>query len=107
MPFWRDIAAFVIKALIIVAAFAGLVVLIARLARSGEGGKDREIKVTSINGRYDDMRDALDGALLGRKERKARRKARKREAKTFKGKPSGKRIFVLNFKGDLRATAVR
>jgi serine protease SohB len=107
MPFWLDIAAFVIKALIIVAAVAGLVILIVRLARSSEGAKDREIKVTSINGRYDDMRAALEAALLDKKERKARRKARKREAKARKGEPAGKRIFVLGFKGDLRATAVQ
>ena len=44
MAFWLDIAAFLLKALIIVAAFGGLAVLIARLARSGEP-KDQEIKV--------------------------------------------------------------
>ena len=34
MAFWLDIAAFVVKAAIIVAAIGGLAVLIARLARS-------------------------------------------------------------------------
>ncbi len=107
MPFWLDIAAFLVKALIIVAALAGLVVLIARLARSGEGDKEREIKIVSINDRYGAMREALDAALLEKKERKARRKARKRQAKLERGKPAGKRVFVLNFKGDMRATAVK
>ena len=36
MAFWLDIAAFLLKALIIVAAIGGLAFLIARLARSGE-----------------------------------------------------------------------
>ena len=44
--------------------------LIARLARSSEP-KDQEIKVRSLDERYDDMRDAMNGALLDRKERKA------------------------------------
>ena len=44
MAFWLDIAAFLVKALIIVAALGGLALLIARLARSGEA-RDREIKV--------------------------------------------------------------
>jgi hypothetical protein len=39
MAFWLDIAAFVLKAVIIVAAIGGLAALIARLARSSE--KDR------------------------------------------------------------------
>ena len=110
MAFWLDIAAFLVKALIIVAAVGGLAVLIARLARSGEA-KDKEIKVKSLNERYDDMRDAMDGALLDKKERKALARARKKEdkaaAKARRGQEPGKRIYVLGFKGDMRATAVK
>src|SRR5580693_1552840 len=80
MAFWLDIAAFFLKAVIIVAAFGGLAVLIARLARSSDP-KDQEIKVSSLDERYDDMREAIDGALLDRKERKALAKSRKKEAK--------------------------
>jgi serine protease SohB len=110
MAFWLDIAAFVIKALIIVAAIAALAILIARLARSGEA-KEKEIKVKSLNERYDDMRDAMDGALLDKKERKAlartRKKEAKAEAKARRGQEPAKRIYVLSFKGDLRASAVK
>src|SRR5271168_2855908 len=110
MAFWLDIAAFLVKALIIVAAIGGLAVLIARLARSGEA-KDKEIKVRSLNERYDDMRDAMNGALFDKKERKALARARKKEAKgaakARRGQEPGKRIYVLSFKGDLRARAVK
>jgi serine protease SohB len=110
MAFWLDIAAFVLKAVIIVAAFGGLAVLIARLARSGEP-KDQEIKVRSLDERYDDMRDAMNAELLDRKERKALAKSRKKElktnAKTRRSEAPGKRIYVLDFKGDLRASAVK
>jgi serine protease SohB len=110
MAFWLDIAAFLIKALIIVAAIGGLAVLIARLARSGEA-KDKEIKVTALDERYDEMRDSMNGALLDKKERKALAKTRKKEdkaaAKARRGQEPGKRIYVLGFKGDMRATAVK
>ncbi len=110
MAFWLDIAAFLLKALIIVAAFGGLAVLIARLARSSEP-KDQEIKVRSLDERYDEMTDAMNGALLDRKERKALAKARKKHdkaaAKTRRSQQPGKRIYVLTFKGDLRASAVK
>ena len=109
MAFWLDIAAFVLKALIIVAAIGGLVFLIARLARSSEP-KDEEIKVRSLNERYDDMRDAMNSELLDKKQRKALAKARKREAKAAKARRDqepGKRIYVLGFKGDMRASAVK
>ena len=52
MSFWLDIAAFALKALLIVAAVGGLVFLITRLTR-GEAEDDSEIKVDSLNERYD------------------------------------------------------
>src|SRR5271169_5703720 len=112
MAFWLDIAAFALKALLIVAAVGGLAVLIARLARSGEArDKDKEIKVRSLNERYDDLRDAMNGALFDKKERKALGRTRKKEAKaaakTRRAQEPGKRIYVLSFKGDMRATAVK
>src|SRR4029077_3553060 len=110
MAFWLDIAAFVLKAVIIVAAIGGLAALIARLARSSEP-KDEEIKVRSLNERYDDMRDAMNAELLDKKQRKSLARARKKEAKAAakarRGQEPGKRIYVLAFKGDMRATAVK
>ena len=107
MPFWLDIAAFVIKALVIVVAIGAIAALIARLARSGEGAKDREVSIKSINERWDAMRDALDAKLVGKKERKALAKANRKAAKALQGDSSRKRVFVLVFKGDMRATAVK
>jgi serine protease SohB len=110
MAFWLDIAAFLVKALIIVAAVGGLALLIARLARSTEP-KDQEIKVLSLDERYDEMRNAMNGALLDRRERKALAKRRKKEAKAAakarRSETPGKRIYVLAFKGDTRASAVK
>ena len=111
MAFWLDIAAFALKALLIVAAIGALAVLVARLTRSGEP-KDEEIKVRSLNERYDDMRDALNAALLDKKGRKALLKARKKEMKAKAkartgGEDPAKRLYVLAFKGDMRATAVK
>jgi serine protease SohB len=110
MPFWLDIAAFLVKAIIIVAAVGGLAFLIARLLRSDEP-KDQEIRVRSLDERYDGMRDAMNGALLDKKERKALAKTRKKEAKAAakaqRGEAPGKRLYVLAFKGDMRASAVK
>ena len=108
MPFWLDIAAFLVKAIIIVAAIGGLALLIARLARSGEEKDDEsKIKVHSLNERYDRMRDDLSAPLLDRKARRALRKARKKERKTAKSDEGARRVYVLGFKGDMRASAVK
>ncbi len=110
MHFWPDIAAFALKALIIVAAIGALAALVFRLARSAEP-TDREIKVRSLNEHYDDMRDAMNAELLSKKERralvKARKKAAKAAAKARKQEEPRKRIYVMAFKGDMRATPVK
>ena len=60
MPFWLDIADFALKALIIVAALDGPGDPRLPPRRARAEPKDREIKVRSLNERYDDMRDASE-----------------------------------------------
>jgi serine protease SohB len=104
MAFWSDIAAFALKALLIVAAAGGLAVLIARLTR-GEKEERGEIDVDSLNERYEERQGRLNAEILSKKERKALAKARKKAAKT--ASPPDKRIYVLNFRGDILASAVK
>jgi serine protease SohB len=110
MEFWLDIAAFALKALLIVVALGALVALAALAARAArrDGGGREEIEVRSRNERYDLMRDELEAEILDGKERRARAKARKKQEKAESNakKQAGKRVFVLAFKGDVMATAV-
>ncbi len=106
MPFWLDIAAFALKALLIVAMLAALAALIARLTRRG-AGRPREIEVRSLNERYEQMRDEFDTKIFDRKERRLLAKARKREARARAATPKGKRVYVLGFKGDPMASTVK
>ena len=112
MSFWLDIAAFALKALLIVAAIGGVVFLITRLTR-GEAEDDSEIKVNSLNERYDARQARLNAGILSKKERKALAKQRKalaraskKAAKSTAEATTSKRIYVLGFKGDIRASAV-
>jgi serine protease SohB len=107
MAFWLDIAAFALKALLIVLAIGGLVFLITRLTR-GEADDDSEIGIDSLNERYDAQQARLNAELLSKKERKGLAKARKKAAKREAAAPTPtpKRIYVLDFEGDLRASAV-
>jgi serine protease SohB len=106
MAFWLDIAAFAVKALLIVAAVGGLVALVVRLTRSHEP-TDGEIRVRSLDARYAEMRETLNAAILEKKARKALGRTQKREAKAASARAERKRIFVLSFKGDIRASAVK
>ena len=105
MLFWLDIAAFALKALLIVAAVGGLVFVVTLLTR-GEQEDSSEIKIDSLNERYDAQRAQLNAELLSKKERKALAKAGKKAAKSVAAQPTPKRIYVLGFKGDIRASAV-
>jgi serine protease SohB len=109
MGFWLDIAAFALKALLIVAALGALVAVAALAARGArrDGGGREDIEVRSLNERYERMRDELEAEILDKKQRRARAKAhRKREKAEAKAGAEKKRVYVLAFKGDVMATAV-
>ena len=104
MSFWLDVAAFALKALIIVLAFAALVILVARLARSRGGYDDDEVDVERLDEVWRDRETRLSAQLLPAKRRKAHLKAARKAAKT---EPTpDRRIYVLDFKGDILASAV-
>lgn len=82
-----------------VAFVAGLLVNMSRRGREAEG-----LKVTNLNTRLRDAADGLRRALLPKPERKRLVKQRKQEAKAARGRRR-KRVFVLDFRGDIRASA--
>ena len=100
---------FLAETLTVVAAVAAVILLIAALAVRRRGGSGPErLVVRDLGARYRDMKQILENGLLGAKERKAAAKARKREAKARKkdARSTRPRVFVLDFKGDMRASAV-
>ena len=106
MAFWLDIAAFALKALLIVAALGGLVFLITRLTR-GDAEDETELELHSLNARLEKAQARLNSELLPKKESKALAKAARKAAKADQAKSAGNRIYVLDFKGDIRASAVK
>jgi len=103
MTFWLDIAAFALKALILTLAVGGVVVLIARAARSRGGGEPDEIEIERLDEQWRERETRLGAAFVTKKERKALVKAAKKAAKA---PPPDARIYVLDFKGDVMASAV-
>ena len=100
---------FLAETLTIVAAVAVVILLVAALvARQRDGAGAERLEVCDLGARYREMKHTLESGLLGAKERKAAAKARKREAKAREkeGRPDRPRVFVLDFKGDMRASAV-
>jgi serine protease SohB len=90
-------------ATITVAVVAVILLIIATARRSGE---QEGLSVRHLNEQLEERESALKRKLLGKAEfkklKKAQAKERKQRAKSDAERP---RVFVLDFKGDLRATA--
>lgn len=107
MEFLSEYGMFLAKALTLVAAVLVVVGGIVLLARHGEGRSESRgrLDVRHLNGTYDNMALALRTATLPKKALKQYRKERKAREKQ-RDKTERRRVFVLSFHGDLRATAV-
>lgn len=103
---------FLAKAVTLVVAIMAVVGFIFASAHRG-GGKDKgRIVVTRLNDRYEDMQHELQLAVLEEKDLKEFEKKRKKEEKAEKklkkaGADSERkpRVYVLDFDGDIKASA--
>ncbi len=85
-------------AIIVVAGF-----IVSELRR---GAEQRGLTVEHLNRRFEELGDTVGRAVLGKAQLKLTAKQRKAERKELDKKGSQRpRIFVIDFKGDLRATA--
>jgi serine protease SohB len=85
-------------------------VIVALIVANRRGGRPDGLNIEHLNRRFEDSADALKRAMAGKsrskKEAKARQKERKREERERAKAPSVRpRLFVLDFKGDIRASA--
>lgn len=109
VQFLLDYGLFLAKTITVVAAVAGVVAISVGLSRRehASGG----LTVEKLNDRYRSLRRQLQHALLSKAERrgslKRENKRRKLEEQSrHAGAGHRRRVFVVDFKGDIRATAV-
>jgi serine protease SohB len=105
IEFFAEYGLFLLKTATIVAAF---VIIIGTAAAAGRKASQQEgLEVESLNRKYQDLASALKQAVMKKadwkKEAKAEKERDKAEAKSAETKP---RAFVIDFKGDLKASAV-
>jgi len=102
--FFADYGLFLLKTVTIVIA---IIAVMAAGAAAQRKASHEGLEVENLNRKYRGMADALRKAVSSKGERKQAAKERKKEAKAQGKEPSGKpRSFVIEFKGDLKATAV-
>lgn len=117
MEFLSDYGLFLAKSVTIVFAIIAVVGGIAVVAgRDKKAGNKGAVEVTHLNEELEDMKLALEEAVLDRdelkalvKEEKKKEKAERKERKKNKSAPPAerrKRIYVLDFDGDIKASDV-
>lgn len=102
MEFLLDVVSFALKVLAIAIAVAIVASLLIAQMRRRTASPFGQLRIVSLNDHYQYLYMNLRQALLTKKAFKAEKKAEKKSP----SKPKEKRIFVLDFKGDLAATSV-
>lgn len=105
MEFLAEYASFLAKTVTLVVAI--LVVLVTLAALRGRGRKTAgQLQVNKMNEFYKGLRDKLEQSLLSKDQLKALRKQQAKADKKQKKQPDEKpRVFVLDFEGDIKASA--
>ncbi|MCA6064017.1 protease SohB [Thalassolituus marinus] len=119
MEFLSDYGLFLLKAITVVIAILFVVGgVVAVGARNRKPGSEGELSVRKLNDELEDDREQLEDAILSKdelkaldkdkkKEDKARLKAEKKRSKDgLESREVRKRVFVMDFDGDIQASAV-
>jgi serine protease SohB len=103
--FFAEYGLFLLKAITIVAA---IIVVIGAAAAAGRRASRQEgLEIESLNKKYRQLAAALKQAVMKKADWKAEAKAEKaREKADAKSEEKRPRTFVIDFKGDLKASAV-
>ena len=103
MEFLAEYGLFLLKVMTIVIA---IVIVMAAGAAAGRKATQDHLEVENLNQKYRKMAGALRAAVLKKDERKKQAKAEKKLQKAEDKGDSRPRSFIIDFKGDLKASAV-
>jgi len=106
VEFIFDYASFLAKTVTIVIAIIVVLVVIASMRGRGRRSAGGQLHVTKLNDFYKGLRDRLEGSLLDKARLKALRKAQAKDLKKDKkSTETRQRVYVLDFDGDIKASA--
>ena len=108
--FFLNYGLFLAKTVTIVAAIVMVILYIFNITGKKQAGKKELFEVKKLNKKYDDMAMTINASMLQKASLKKYLKEEKERLKGIhkdkKDKDQRKRIYVLNFHGDIRASAV-
>ncbi|MGY2234548.1 protease SohB [Pseudomonas gingeri] len=106
MEFLAEYASFLAKTVTLVIAIVVVLVVAASLRSKGRRKSAGQLQVSKLNDFYKGLRERLEQTLLDKDQLKALRKQQGKDDKKQKKQPEAKpRVFVLDFDGDIKASA--
>ncbi|WP_409278165.1 protease SohB [Pseudomonas defluvii] len=106
MEFLAEYASFLAKTATLVIAILVVLSALAGLRGKGRRKAGGQLQVTKLNDFYKELRERLETSLLDKAQLKALRKQQGKAEKLQKKTPDEKsRVFVLDFDGDIKASA--
>ena len=103
MEFLAEYGLFLLKVATIVVA---IVIVIIVASAAGRKGTQEGLEIDNLNKKYRTLAHALRKAVMKKSEQKQEEKDEKKRLKEEEKTDGRPRTFVINFKGDLRASAV-
>ena len=109
--FFLNYGLFFAKTLTFLLMFIAALILTLWFATKSRGKGKEHVEIKKLNDKYEDLHHALQFETLSKKALKKslkadKQKAKKEEKAKEEGKSTRKKIFVLDFDGDIRASAV-
>jgi serine protease SohB len=104
MDFLQDYGLFLAKTITVVIALLALIAGFTGISGRSRGSSRERLEVTALNERFSEFKSALEHKLLDRKQ--ARRLAKQRAKSRKRGETQARRVFVVDFDGDIRASQV-
>lgn len=108
MAFLLEYASFLLKTLTIVFAIIAVLIFIVSLKSRKHEAQKGQLQIQKINEHFDKLHDQLEEAILDKDALKKLKKEKTKQQKANKSKEQSTkpRVFVLDFIGDIKASAV-
>ncbi len=104
MEFLAEYGLFLLKAITVV---AGIVVIIVVAASAGRKASQEGLEVENLNKKHESLAESLRNAVSNKdQQKKAAKEKKKKDKADAKEESTRPRSFVIDFKGDLKASAV-
>jgi len=104
IEFFAEYGLFLLK---VVTVVVGIVVVIVVAASAGRKGAQEGLEVENLNKKHESLVDTLQSAVSSKgQKKKAAKEKKKKDKAEAKEEANRPRSFVIDFKGDLKASAV-